>query len=155
MFFKKSAQGDDILPNYTQLSGDYNKPSIKILIKPPIFCSSKNLLKVQGGFLVDPAPLDLRVLNSADFFLHVRAKVISGASGMSGTLDLQHGGKHPTIQNVPIDPSKNGPIFETLNVFDVEMGDVDSFWRWSFRYFFQWDTPLKTNECPLKKGLFQ
>jgi len=24
--------GDDILPNYTQLCGDYNEPSIKILI---------------------------------------------------------------------------------------------------------------------------
>ena len=68
--------------------------------------SLQNLLKVQGGFLVDPAPLDLRVLNSADFFLHVRAKVISGPSGMSGTLDLQVVGNIQPYKVCPSIPPK-------------------------------------------------
>ena len=51
-----------------------------------MFFFQKKLLKVQGGFLVDPAPLDLRVLNSADgSFLHIKAKVIL-TGGMSGAL---------------------------------------------------------------------
>lgn len=79
---------------------------VKILIRPPIFVEKHICSKVQGGFLVDPAPLDLRVLNSADFFLHVKAKVISAPSGMSGTLDLQVVGNIQPYKVCPSIPPK-------------------------------------------------
>ena len=84
--------------------------------------------------MVDPAPLDLRVLNSADFFLHVRAKVISGPSGMSGTLDLQVVGN---IQPYKVCPSIPPKWPETLMFLNILRKWV--ILKMIFRYFFQWD----------------